>query len=113
MSKAFTAVDMERWLEIWAKEFGGDWDLQTAIAHDSWWEATLRLSLRPNNPDGPDESVVFYSSGHSSSTEGFRECFEAAKAWWRRQRVVSHESTESSSSQIAGDTGNGVGEGSA
>lgn len=51
-------------LEMLAQDLNWDWGLKLEIAHECAWSAELRVTLNPNDSDGPDHSYVTFSTGH-------------------------------------------------
>jgi hypothetical protein len=57
-----------------------DGDLETAIASETAWSATLRLTL--TNPDGaPSRSIAFYAVGGETPDDVARKVLDDAERW--------------------------------
>lgn len=60
-----TLDQIEAMLDAWVEKNHADFGIKLETAHGCAWSAELRLTLKPNNPDGPDRSTVLMSCGHA------------------------------------------------
>jgi len=61
---------------------GSDASLTLDVAVDTAWAGSFRYTRHPFNPNGPDESVVFFVVGEAEPEEIIRLLLDAFEKWW-------------------------------
>lgn len=68
------------WIDTMAEANKWDWHLKLVCGRLSAWSAELRITEKPNR-NGPDESRVWYSSGHIGPDEAAQAVYGSLANW--------------------------------
>lgn len=60
---------------------GAEVGLKLDVVTECLWGGELRYTPKPNNPDGPDRSYVFYSAGEKNPEETTRKLLYDFLSW--------------------------------
>lgn len=77
--------DVEENLAHWEHVYGIDWAIKINVAAECCWAAELRVTLRPNDPTGPDRSYTTYAAGADDPITAVHRCWIEMELWVTEQ----------------------------